>query len=424
MNRWISNWWKWTIGKLTETRGDVGQMFTPPKSKSPWEAMTSGSTGGWASFAGPSQTTNPNDPAGWGWVGPALTTAMGAIPGVGPFLSAGMGAMGAMGGRTGFQGTDYGWGNVGSTLLGAGLGYGAGALGKGISTGIGNVMSGPGVSASGHMLGGTAGQVVAGGGTAVSGAPLNLFSTGFGTGVSQALQPFGGMLGGGMLGGGGAGGTAAGGTAAGGAAAGGSSLLSNPLVLMGLGGAALSSMRTAPEPPQMGSTIAKWLTSDAITRAGKLAQSIQETEYMGEFDLDKETQAYIQVMGKDIEKGYKDRVTQLDRNMGAMNPHWKFSGERLEMVRRINEESQREQDMMKSQWVFHAKQQYAQNKYNTVMSSMQVDDVTKQALLFGEISDVMWRYNVERDDLLDFRQVARDAGMYLMQKGAQGMLGY
>ena len=38
--------------------GDIGQMFTPPKSKSPWEAMTSGSTGGWAGFAGPSQPMN------------------------------------------------------------------------------------------------------------------------------------------------------------------------------------------------------------------------------------------------------------------------------------------------------------------------------------------------------------------------------
>jgi hypothetical protein len=110
----------------------IGQMFTPPKSKSPWEAMTSGSTGGWAGFAGPSTPTNPSDPKGWGWVGPVATGAAGLIPGVGPLLAAGMGASGSMGGGTGFQGTDKGWGNVLPTLGGALGGYGAGMLGSGI----------------------------------------------------------------------------------------------------------------------------------------------------------------------------------------------------------------------------------------------------------------------------------------------------
>lgn len=128
----------------TEARGvkggDVGQMLTPPKSKSPWEAMTSGSTGGWASALGPSNPTNPNDPKGNSWVGPLLTTAAGAIPVVGPLLSLGMGASGSIGGGTGFQGTDAGWNNLLSTAGGALGGYGLGSLGSGISGAIGNEM--------------------------------------------------------------------------------------------------------------------------------------------------------------------------------------------------------------------------------------------------------------------------------------------
>lgn len=146
MFNFIRNWWKWTVSKLTEERGDIGQMLTPPKSKSPWEAMTSGSTGGWASFAGPSNPYNPNDPAGWGWVGPALTLGAGAIN---PLLSIGMGAMGSMGGGTGFQGTDYGWGNILPTVLGGVGGYGLGSMGAGLAGGLGNVFGGQGLSSFG-----------------------------------------------------------------------------------------------------------------------------------------------------------------------------------------------------------------------------------------------------------------------------------
>ena len=148
--------WVMTTSEAKQIRGaDIGQMFTPPKGKSPWEAMTSGSTNGWASFAGPSQTTNPNDPAGWGWVGPALTGAAGLIPGVGPLIAGGMGAAGSMGGGTGFQGTDKGWSNLGSTALGALGGYGMGSVGAGVGGAAKGLMSGAGVG--GIMPGFTSG---------------------------------------------------------------------------------------------------------------------------------------------------------------------------------------------------------------------------------------------------------------------------
>jgi len=84
---------------------DWGQMFTPPKSKSPWTAMTAGSTDEFAEQAEP-----------WG---PVIMAAMSKIPYVGPILGAAGGAMG-MGGRgTGYLGSDYGDANWGSTIGGA-----------------------------------------------------------------------------------------------------------------------------------------------------------------------------------------------------------------------------------------------------------------------------------------------------------------
>lgn len=103
------------------TCGNIGKMLTPPKSKSPWEAMTVGSTRGWAA---PLQS--------WG---PAFTAVAGATP-WGWALSPAMGAIGMAGKGTGFQGTDKGWGNLGSTALGALGGYGLGNLGAGVWGGI------------------------------------------------------------------------------------------------------------------------------------------------------------------------------------------------------------------------------------------------------------------------------------------------
>ena len=122
----LKKMWQSMLILIKDERGDIGQMFTPPKSKSPWAAMTQGSSGGWA---------KPME--AWG---PAFTTAAGFIPGIGPLISAGMGAAG-MAGVGGFQGTDYGMSNIGSTLLGAGMGYGLGHLGKGIGSGVQNMFS-------------------------------------------------------------------------------------------------------------------------------------------------------------------------------------------------------------------------------------------------------------------------------------------
>jgi hypothetical protein len=147
---------------------DVGQMLTPPKSKSPWEAMTAGSTGGWAKGI-----------EGWG---PVITAASGAIPVVGPFISTGLGAAGAAGKGTGFQGTDYGWNNVLPTIGGAVGGYGLGGLGAGVAGGISNAAGWAPQGVSSWTQGQTGPNV------------LGNFAKGFGTGVKNYTAPLGNFL--------------------------------------------------------------------------------------------------------------------------------------------------------------------------------------------------------------------------------------
>jgi len=391
---------------------DFGQMITPPKSKSPWEAATSGSTGGWASFAGPSETKNPDDPAGWGWVGPALTTAMGAIPGVGPALSAGMGAIGAAG-VGGFQGTDSGWGKgIMDTLGGATAGYGLGSLGSGIGSGLktagqGVGYYGPGTSATGPIGLGAGGQF------AESVAPLNKFISGFSSGMSEALKPFAGVwdkvsgVGKSVLSGinkvsGGLG----------------TKALENPMALLGgIGALGSQFLGTTPEVPQIGQIASKWLNADSVTKAGALAKNIMTDEYMGDFSVSKETQALMQVQESEIKKSYAQRRKDMDRMGIAQNEQFMNSGERLEMHNRMNEEETQEVSAMQSEWLYRDKQTYSQNKYNTVMKSLDIDEETKRDLLFAESWEVMQKYNIDTQTLMNFREIARDAGMYAMQSG-------
>lgn len=139
--------------------------------------MTQGSTGGSFAWAGNKTPTNPNDPAGWGWVGPAITTAAGAVN---PLFSAGLGAIGASG-VGGFQGTDKGWGNVGQMLLGAGAGYGLGTIGAGLKGGLGAMLSptatigAPGTTGSMSIMG-------QGANFGAPAAGLDAFAGGFGAG--------------------------------------------------------------------------------------------------------------------------------------------------------------------------------------------------------------------------------------------------
>lgn len=146
---------------MHRARFNVVKMFTPPKSKSPWEAMTAGSTGGWAA---------PLEKLGW--LGPTLMGAAAPFTGGLSLLgAAGMGMAGMAGKGTGFQGTDKGWGNLGSTLMGGLAGAGLGALGAGASGALSGAMN-------------------AGGGSLLGGA-----IKGFGTGVQNYMSPVTNLIG-------------------------------------------------------------------------------------------------------------------------------------------------------------------------------------------------------------------------------------
>lgn len=92
---------------------DIGQWFTPPKSKSPWSAMTTGGTNKNAALER------------WGPIINSIGKIVGnaIYPGAGSVGSTVGGAIGMEGKDTGFQGTDKGWGNVGTTIAGAKKGY-------------------------------------------------------------------------------------------------------------------------------------------------------------------------------------------------------------------------------------------------------------------------------------------------------------
>ena len=189
------------------------------------------------------------------------------------------------------------------------------------------------------------------------------------------------------------------------------------MTLLGAGGMLMSAMPTSTTPPDLGDIVGKWLTADTVTRAGAKAREIADVKYTGDFMPSKEITAYIDVMGKDIDKAYKQRSIDLDRMGLAMSDQFMSSGERLEMHRRLGEENQREKDVMQSQWLLSAKQQYSQDQYNYIIGQLNADETTKRDLLYGELSDVLWKYNIQQADLMNFRKIAADAGLYLTAKG-------
>lgn len=195
------------------------------------------------------------------------------------------------------------------------------------------------------------------------------------------------------------------------------SSLDNPMVKLGLGAMGLSALPIESSPPQLGDTIAKWLTSDTVTAAGKKAQQIADTTYLGDFAPSKEIIAYTDVMEKDIRKAYKQRREDLDRMGVAMSDQFMTSGERLEMLRRLEEEEQTEVDRMKAEWLLQAKQQHSVMQYNYVMNQINADEQVKRELLYADVYDIMHKYNLKQEDIMNFRKIAADAGMYLLGRG-------
>lgn len=193
--------------------------------------------------------------------------------------------------------------------------------------------------------------------------------------------------------------------------------LMNPMTLMGLGSMAMGSMPIDVKAPNIGEITAKWLTADSVTRAGAAARGALDDTIIGDFTVSKETMGLVDTLHKDIDKQFKTRHEQLDKMGLASNSQWMHSGERLEAHMKLDEESSFNKDRVSSELTANAQQQHARERFNAVMQDLQADEATKRDLLYGELSEVLLTHGVEREDLLNFRKIAADAGMYLVGRG-------
>ncbi len=194
--------------------------------------------------------------------------------------------------------------------------------------------------------------------------------------------------------------------------------LSNPMVQMG-GLNAISGMATQTQRPDLGPTISKWLSQESVTRAGAKAREMGEENYGGEFESSNETRAYAGVLEKDIRKNYKQRRTDLDKIQARSSDNWMNSGERLEMMEKLGTEEETEVNRVTSDLIYRDKQVHAQNQYNWITEQARMDEATKQQYLYGDLEDILGRYQEKREDILNFRQIAAQAGLY-QQLGAMG----
>ena len=87
------------------------------------------------------------------------------------------------------------------------------------------------------------------------------------------------------------------------------------------------------------------------------------------------------------------------------------------MMNKIDEEEENERNAVRAEWMYKAKTEFEQRRFQSVMDNLQVDEQVKRELLYADITDVMSRYNVERADLESFREMAANAGLYMMLGG-------
>ncbi|KKL79999.1 hypothetical protein LCGC14_2009190 [marine sediment metagenome] len=147
----MRNWWRWTIGFLSNQRGDLGKILTPNKTIRRIFGIS-----------------KPVAKGIGGVLGGIATAGLGAIPGIGIPLAAGVGALG------GFR-----KGGVGGALLGGLGGFGLGSLGKAAGSGISALLSPTATAGAGT---GAFSVLGAGGGPATG---LSAFTGGFGTSLGQ-----------------------------------------------------------------------------------------------------------------------------------------------------------------------------------------------------------------------------------------------
>lgn len=190
------------------------------------------------------------------------------------------------------------------------------------------------------------------------------------------------------------------------------------LMKMGGGMMALSALPIHTAVPQLGEITSKWLTADAVTKAGQKAKDIADVSFLsGVYNTSKETMGLISVLQGDIEKQYKQRAEDLDRMGLNANDQWMSSGERLEMLRRLEEEKSTESNRVEKELMYNDQQIWAQQKFNYIMDAIDADDAVKQDLLYADMAEVLTKYQVKENDIMQIRQLASQAGLFALASG-------
>ena len=412
----FKRWLTWTINKLKETRGDLGQMFSVPKSKSPWEAMTRGSTGGWANIFAPGEPL--------GFVGPLGTMAVGAT-GWGLPIAAAMGAGGTMGGEGswinmgGYPGSDKPAGEqIMGTLSGAAAGYGAGTVGQGFASGGASFQ--PAYNAAAGFGGGGAaagaGSLLgeAGGGLTYGQSGLG-YAGAAGTGAGSGLT-YGGLQAAGASAGTGWGSALAGGSATAQAGSSGmlASFMKNPAAMVGATGLATSAMIKTPEAPPIGPTMQQYLGPAGFTDVGRKAMVELEKGLTMQDPEEYLTDAYFEATEKNVNKTYDKAIKNLENRYAGYG--MRYSGQLMDEIQKMESERANTLGSARAEALDRRYQIAQQNQYKSIMAALEVDEQTKYNLLYGEIYDVSRQYQADVKDIENLRQLAATAGVY-------GMLG-
>ena len=305
------------------------------------------------------------------------------------------------------------------------------AAGGALTGGATGVFGGTGAAPGMSLVGGGTGAPMAAGTHYVSGSSLlGGGGTGAATTANAGANIMNGVIGGAESGMGGPGSLlaqafgpqAAAGGAAGAAGTGGNilSMLDNPLVKMGLSSMAMSALPINATPPNVSESASKWLTTDAVTKAGKLASTIQSDTMVGEFTVPKETMALIQTGQSEIQKAYKQRALDLDKMNSATNENWLQSGERLELHAKLAEAEAADTNKFSTGLMAQAQATWSKQRFDYVINALDVDDDTKRELLYADLADATAKYSIDQKSIMDLRELFAKAGGYMLEGAKQG----
>ena len=389
---------------------DIGQMVTPPKSKSPWEAMTAGSTGGAFNWA--------NNP----WVRTGATLVGGAIN---PFLGAALGA------SQSYPGYKKPWGEqLGKTALGAGMGYMGGKGMQGLAKGgfqsaynmFGNLGKGAGAGVMG-MFGpkgtpsiGQGSPLTQAGGTLKAPTAWGSVTPSAQTGAGALTYPEAGSI--------------SGATGTTGAATAGKGI-NWGTVAKGAGTAALGTMfrgpSRIPESQYMGDYTSKLLGGTEMNRM--LSKQTQDM-------LNRPEPQFNPLSDEMYETAVRRNKEEEERAEAALRTEWKGvrSGADIESdaafrkdLMKMREKFRNERMALNNELAFNRENEYLTRldsyygqKMDYLTNTLQLDQNTIQQyaqLAQMDIERLMNQFGLEKGEAARFQEIFGDLGSQMMTKG-------